>query len=162
MTNKINFNAVDVTAKRIYDAEIIDDLVKIILPHKRATHLRAAFILIIASINDSADERIVWDEVSQFQDALFRKGRISETLDQATLCKARKHLRRRGIIELRGGAWRKSQRFSRSLEVLAKKSKNFLRKGSQAKQETFLDALNRAFAQIEYNKKVKNHENMWK
>ena len=76
MTNRISFSAVDVTPKRVYEAEVIEDLVHIVLPHKRATHLRAGFILIIASINNSDDEKVTWDEVYQFQDELFRKRQI--------------------------------------------------------------------------------------
>lgn len=154
MTSRIPYNAVDVSPHRIYGAEVIEDLARIVLPHKRAAHLRTAFLLIAGAIMDSVDERVHWVGVLRYQERLYKKGRVSGTLDRKALERARRHLRRRGIIELRGGMWRISQRFPRALEILAEKLRNFLSKGSIYKQESFIDALNRSFAEVEYRESL--------
>jgi len=120
---------IEANKDKIYRAADVHDLASLAFPNKNATDLRAAFILIFLSIKHSRDQSVTTPELEE--NRIIRAPGISPK----SLWKARASMARIGLIAHRGGYWRFSSKFGKSLQNLASMAARLMVPNGSSAQE---------------------------
>lgn len=112
------YHRIMINPGKIQRSKDLFDLSMIHFPQKNAKQMRTAFRIIWNTIRFSQNQRIIWIEVQNFLNELKHDHGIYIDVNQATLCKARKRMRKAGIIEYRNYHWKFSTKFTKSIEHL--------------------------------------------